>query len=691
MCEVSIFKNFNQHVEIKPLMSVLNEIKDGRFAEQVNEIRTLVDNQNNDIAKKKKQRLPAFTVACTFSDGITSDKVLNYNSLIILDIDHISIHFIDELKKTLSADPHTLACFVSPSNNGLKVIVQADNRFEQHTAVFNEVKSYYESTTGIEVDPTGSNFNRLCFYSYDPNIYVNQNFKIFNTRIIMLENDIKSVVELVESNGTDITNGYKNWLKIGFALANALGEPGREYFHRISCISSQYNPDDCETQYTKCLKYGGSKTTAKTLFYLAKSNGIDISSIKSFKPTELFDEEPDAQDTKKTAKKAKSNMFVIAESFLSKNYNLRYNVVLGKIEFKPITADKYMPMTDFDENSIFRNLHKNNICISISKLRSVLQSDFCKLYDPFLDYFNSLEKWDEQTDYIDLLSSTVTTTDQKLWQACFKIWFVAVVASLMDPKVVNHTSIIFSGGQGIGKTTWMENLCPPELKGYMFSGTINPNNKDTLSHLSECIFINMDELENMNKSEIGTLKQIITQSNIRLRRSYGHHNESLVRRASFMGSVNTSQFLNDTTGSRRFLCFEVTDIVYNHNVDIRKAFAQAYVMWKNGFRHYFTKDDIEVINTNNEQYQIRTQEEELLLSYFEPIPVEEATLFLPAAQIMARLSARGNTNSTNGSVVTLGKVLKKHNFCRVKRGGVYVWALKELSEDEINRRSSNTH
>jgi len=55
MCEVSIFKNFNQHVEIKPLMSVLNEIKDGRFAEQVNEIRTLVDNQNNDIAKKKKQ------------------------------------------------------------------------------------------------------------------------------------------------------------------------------------------------------------------------------------------------------------------------------------------------------------------------------------------------------------------------------------------------------------------------------------------------------------------------------------------------------------------------------------------------------------------------------------------------------------------------------------------------------------
>jgi len=101
----------------------------------------------------------------------------------------------------------------------------------------------------------------------------------------------------------------------------------------------------------------------------------------------------------------------------------------------------------------------------------------------------------------------------------------------------------FSGAQGIGKTTWMEKLCPSILRPYLFSGTINPNNKDTLIHLAECMLINMDELENMNRTEIGTLKEIITKSAIRIRRSYGHNNESLTRRASFMGSVNTSLFL----------------------------------------------------------------------------------------------------------------------------------------------------
>jgi predicted P-loop ATPase len=43
---------------------------------------------------------------------------------------------------------------------------------------------------------------------------------------------------------------------------------------------------------------------------------------------------------------------------------------------------------------------------------------------------------------------------------------------------------------------------PKQLKEYIFSGTINPNNKDTLIHLAECMLINLDELENLNKTEM---------------------------------------------------------------------------------------------------------------------------------------------------------------------------------------------
>ena len=229
----------------------------------------------------------------------------------------------------------------------------------------------------------------------------------------------------------------------------------------------------------------------------------------------------------------------------------------------------------------------------------------------------------------------------------------------------------------------MEKLCPFELRPYLFSGTINPNNKDTLVQLSECMLINMDELENMNRTEIGTLKEIITKSAIRIRRYYGHNNESLIRRASFMGSVNTSQFLNDTTGSRRFLCFEVNDIDYKHCIDINNVYAQAMHLWKSGFRFYFDKHESGMITESNEKYQIRTAEEELLLAWFVPVELNVANTFLSASQIMAKLSGRGCINTSTGGLISLGKALKKHGFTKTKRGGLYVWAVKELDQIEV--------
>ena len=62
-----------------------------------------------------------------------------------------------------------------------------------------------------------------------------------------------------------------------------------------------------------------------------------------------------------------------------------------------------------------------------------------------------------------------------------------MVGCVLDDKVINHKVIVFSGKQGLGKTTWVEKLVPKQLKEYLFSGTINPNNKDTLVQLSECI------------------------------------------------------------------------------------------------------------------------------------------------------------------------------------------------------------
>ena len=262
-----------------------------------------------------------------------------------------------------------------------------------------------------------------------------------------------------------------------------------------------------------------------------------------------------------------------------------------------------------------------------------------------------------------------------------------MVGCVLDDKVINHTVIVFSGKQGIGKTTWVERLVPKQLKEYLFSGTINPNNKDTLVQLSECMLINLDELENLNRSEIGSLKEIITKTQIRMRKAYGHNNETMPRRASFAGSVNTAQFLNDSTGSRRFLCFELEDIKYQHEVDINLAFSQALFLFKSGFRYWFDQEEIKSITANNEQYQLHSPEEELLLTWFEPCPKEEANLFLNASQIAAKLADRTKLNLNDGTINKLGKALKKHNFIKISKKTGYVYAVKELTYEEVDNKN----
>lgn len=192
-------------------------------------------------------------------------------------------------------------------------------------------------------------------------------------------------------------------------------------------------------------------------------------------------------------------------------------------------------------------------------------------------------------------------------------------------------------------------------------------------------------------NEIGSLKEIITKTHIRMRKAYGHNNENMPRRASFAGSVNTTQFLNDTTGSRRFLCFEVENIEYTHDIDINKVYAQAVELYKSEFRHWFNQEEIKEINANNEQYQLKSaEEEELLLCWFNVADRESANNFYTTTQIAVRLSEKAKLNITDSTVNKLGKALKKYGFLRLKKNGVYVYAVFEKSFDDVESENKES-
>ena len=65
-------------------------------------------------------------------------------------------------------------------------------------------------------------------------------------------------------------------------------------------------------------------------------------------------------------------------------------------------------------------------------------------------------------------------------------WLVAVVVNAMDDLLWrNHTCLVLTGEQGKFKTTFLDLLCPEELKSYLFTGKIDPQGKDVQTLIAE--------------------------------------------------------------------------------------------------------------------------------------------------------------------------------------------------------------
>lgn len=91
---------------------------------------------------------------------------------------------------------------------------------------------------------------------------------------------VECIVSLIEQMGIDITDGYANWLKVGFALTSEFQEAERGFFYRVSRQNTEYKASDADKQYNKCLSSHGDGISIATFFQMAKDTGIDISNPK---------------------------------------------------------------------------------------------------------------------------------------------------------------------------------------------------------------------------------------------------------------------------------------------------------------------------------------------------------------------------------------------------------------------------
>lgn len=313
------------------------------------------------------------------------------------------------------------------------------------------------------------------------------------------------------------------------------------------------------------------------------------------------------------------------ENYLLGNYEIRINVITNTIEKRTKgTKEAFEPI---NENDLKYELLKKGYSRFDGELKALLGSSIIQKYDPFKEYFEGLPTWDtSQPDYIQELSTYVKTDDQKWFELMFKKMLVRVIAQAINKIQFNKHCFTFVGNQHDGKTSFFEFLIPDQLKPYSRKGYDFHGGREGKTSLSQNIIINLDELGQYEKKDLNNeFKATLSEGYVKIRPLYANNEVSIPRRASFVASTNSRDFLTDATGSVRWIIFNVISINhdngekngYSKNVDIDKVWAQAYYLLKEGFKCELSRDDISQNELLNRRFLRVTTEMELISTHFQ--------------------------------------------------------------------------
>ena len=173
---VTIFKNIRETETPfhRPVEVMLDRIKRGETKELVKAIRA---EKNKSERNELKKNLPAICFSGEFNKRNDS-ALIRHSGLVCLDFDgYPKASELRSHKAALTKDPYVLSVFVSPSGNGLKVLVPIPADPDNHINYFNALQNHFDSPY---FDKTCKNVSRVCYESYDPDIYVNMNASMWD-------------------------------------------------------------------------------------------------------------------------------------------------------------------------------------------------------------------------------------------------------------------------------------------------------------------------------------------------------------------------------------------------------------------------------------------------------------------------------------------------------------------------------
>jgi len=669
------------------LMGVVHSIKYGDHEELVVKLRNIDDKKTRQEFKAK--HFPAFTWCGTFKGGHEKSNLNEYNQIVGLDYDNVQD--IGALKKSLSSIETSHVVFVSPGGEGLKVLVKVNSDASFHDKAFEIVNNYYKEITGMESDNSVKDISRLCYVSWDIDLYLNENSKVFDIHAATKLESVNEVnIEyLFNKTMLGFTEGNRHNVIISCAgKANTLGINKDEvikYFKNLSDASLTF--EEIETTINDIYSRYSHQFNS-----VNPKNIVSVNNQSSLSPSIWFNQ----------------NGKLIFRNLL-KDLSEKI-VVIPEIERVFAKSKDGFPIFNKSNMNIsyadfFFLLHDNGAKLSDSKFSKIFKTDGLVKLNPMSIFYNIIKQneWDGHDRITELINAMNLEGDKEMMHYLLSKFFYTMYAFGLrgiDPdlplKVYSRVSLIlYSQERNSGKSSFLRQLGMQNkiqewtgIKGLEiyaeYPDKPGRDSDDFDNNKSSKLVVNFDDIQELLINSNGYLRSLISEEVYSQRKKYDKNSQIFERRCAFVGSTNHMEILNDKDETR-FLIYTVKgkmDFEVLNSIDMLQLWSQIrYDATYLGKEALFNTEDLEQIRIKAQDYMYSSNSDEIIENYFAFDPKPEPRLIFPT--IKEILSRNGHHFKGNDLGTALKKLAPPNTKIRKKSNGAWYYLIK-IKDDMLD-------
>ena len=610
-------------------------------------------------------KLPRISVAGHWKKRGTSEMELGrYNGLVLLNVSKLAnMREVETVKRLAQSLPSTYAAFAGSTGRSAKILVAASLPDGSLPADIADIARFHEQAYYLAYT-TYSGVVSYHITREDPTLY--QSFRktydpapFFNPEAHPLRVNMDFSISLSDTEENTVSNpleryepgpdSYEEFEKRFRIMVNiALQKVGRQTVGSEKELFVEVVAKECCTAgfpMEEAIRH------AFGLFF----GGMDRETVRSIFETvydafgEKFGSRPTYNKTQQTE--------LLFHHYMSSRYVLRYNVLREVPEYRDNNSwsPTFQPIDERRLSNMILEARRRGIGVTERDLLRYVKSADVEDYNPVDYYLSGLNGLWDGRDHIGMMAARVKTGNPN-WVKWFRIWFRGLVAQWRgwNRQYGNSVAPVIIGRQGWRKSTFCRLLLPPELS-FGFTDQLDfGNRRDIDLTISHYLLVNIDEFDQLTKhAQNGYLKNLLQRTDSKQRKLFTDSVNEKRRYASFICTSNVSDLLTDPTGSRRFLCVELTAPIDTVTpIDYTQLYAQAVAELDRKMPYWFTDEEVREIMTSNREFMHTNEQDNVLGEYLRAPEKDDEGEWLSPTEIMERVkvSRKGNLNMSLRSI-----------------------------------------